>query len=83
MTKTCHSSVTIFAKTHYKTFFGAQRKKGSTSDNPSVSEFLNTGALRVVNSFCQAPRNGNCPQESVESLTLAVKENIPLQRHHK
>ena len=65
-------------------FFGAQRQRGSTSDNPSVSEFLkNTGALRVVNSFCQAPRNGNCRRNSAESLTLAVKENIPLQRCHK
>ena len=34
-------------------FFGCQRQRGGTSDNPSVSEFYNnTQALRVVNSFC-------------------------------
>ena len=41
--------------------FGAQRQRGATSDNPSVSEFLkNTQALRVVDSFCSAPVRGNC-----------------------
>ena len=33
-------------------FFGCQRQRGDTSDNPNVQEFYNnTGALWVVNSF--------------------------------
>lgn len=42
-------------------FFGCQRQRGGTSDNPSVQEYYqNTQALRVVNSFCRAPVRGNC-----------------------
>ena len=42
-------------------FFGCQRQRGGTSDNPNVIEFChNTQALRVVDSFCRAPVRGNC-----------------------
>lgn len=42
-------------------FFGCQRQRGGTSDNPSVSEFYqNTQALRIVDSFCRGPVRGNC-----------------------
>jgi hypothetical protein len=42
-------------------FFGCQRQRGGTSDNPSVAEFIkNTQALRVVDSFCRGPVRGNC-----------------------
>jgi len=42
-------------------FFGCQRQRGATSDNPNVMQFShNTQALRVVNSFCRAPVRGNC-----------------------
>ena len=42
-------------------FFGCQRQRGGTSDNPSVMEYYqNTQALRVVNSFCRGPVRGNC-----------------------
>ena len=41
-------------------FFGTQRQRGGTSDNPNVLEFYNnTGALRVVNSFCRPISTGN------------------------
>ena len=40
-------------------FFGCQRQRGRTSENPSVKEFYqNTAALRVVNSFCRNPTTG-------------------------
>ena len=42
-------------------FFGCQRQRGDTSNNPSVCKFLkNTAPLRVVNSFCRGPATGNC-----------------------
>lgn len=42
-------------------FFGCQRQRGGTSDNPSVAEFYqNTQALRVIDSFCRGPIRGNC-----------------------
>ena len=41
-------------------FFGTRRQHGGTSDNPNVLEFYNnTGALRVVNSFCRPISTGN------------------------
>ena len=37
-------------------FFGCQRQRGQTGDNPSAQEFFkNTAALCVVNSFCRYP----------------------------
>ena len=45
-------------------FFGCQRQRGGTSDNPNVADFYNnTQALRVVDSFCRGP---------VEVLTLLI-----------
>ena len=42
-------------------FFGCQRQRGGTSDHPNTKEyFQNAQALRVVNSFCRPPVNGNC-----------------------
>lgn len=44
-----------------ESFFGCQRQRGGTGDNPSISEFYtNTQALRVVDSFCRGPVRGNC-----------------------
>ena len=41
-------------------FFGCQRQRGGTSDNPNVLEFYqNTQALRVIDSLCQGPVRGN------------------------
>jgi hypothetical protein len=42
-------------------FFGCQRQRGGTHDNPNAQEFLrNTQAVRVVNSLCRGPARGNC-----------------------
>lgn len=42
-------------------FFGCQRQRGGTSDNPNVKQFYeNSQALRIVNSFCRGPIRGNC-----------------------
>ena len=42
-------------------YFGCQRQRGGTSDNPSVHEYYqNTEALRVIDSFCRNTVRGNC-----------------------
>ena len=53
-------------------FFGCQRQRGGTSDNPNVMEYYqNTQALRVVNSFCRSSVKGNC-----QGTHSCDKENI-------
>ena len=42
-------------------FFGCQRQRGRTGENPSVDQFCkNTQALRVINSVCAHVPRGNC-----------------------
>lgn len=42
-------------------YFGCQRQRGGTSDNPSVHEYYqNTEALRDIDSFCRNTVRGNC-----------------------
>ena len=65
-------------------FFACQRQRGGTSDNPNVKEFLkNTGALRVVNSFCR-PVSSNCRGTQKQSKKnihmLTEQENTPLPK---
>lgn len=46
-------------------FFGCQRQRGGTHDNPNALEFYrNTQALRVVNSLCRPSIKGNCRREN-------------------
>ena len=64
--------------------FGAQRQRGATSDNPSVSEFLkNTQALGVVNSFCSAPVRGNCRGAKDSGTANMGIENVPLPKRRR
>ena len=60
-------------------FFGCQRQRGATNENPSVHQFIhNTQALRVVNSFCRDITKGNCRgNKDQEALD---KENLSLPR---
>jgi len=42
-------------------FFGCQRQRGRTGENPNVQQFCkNTQALRVINSVCGTVAKGNC-----------------------
>ena len=62
-------------------FFGCQRQRGGTSDNPNVLEFChNTQALRIVDSFCRPSVRGNCRRKrESESSGLQKNDNmIPL-----
>ena len=42
-------------------FFGCQRQRCRTNENPNLNEFCkNTQALRVINSVCGTISKGNC-----------------------
>ena len=62
-------------------FFGCQRQKRGTSDNPNVAEFMeNTQTLRVVNSFCRGTVKGNCRgNQSAEKENMQAS-NTPIPR---
>ena len=58
-------------------FFGCQRQRGGTHDNPTVAEFCqNTQALRVISSVCRASVRGNCRGNRSTSV-VDGKENQP------
>ena len=60
-------------------FFGCQRQRGRTNDNPNALEFLrNTQALRVVNTASCVVK-GNCRGTMEE----ADQENQPLPKRRR
>lgn len=63
-------------------FFGQQRQRGGTHENPNASQFLkNTQALRVINSTCSTIR-GNC-RGSKSKQDIMGSENAPLLQAYK
>ena len=63
-------------------FFGCQRQRGGTNENPTVAEFYkNTQALRVVNGFCRHNAFGNC-RGGMKEVIQPDKENMPLEKRH-
>ena len=67
-----------------KKFFGCQRQRGGTSDNPTVSEFCkNTQALRVVNSLCSHVSKGNCRGKRLSTDTDGSRNAAPLAKHRR
>ena len=64
-------------------FFGQQRQRGRSNDNPNVGDFLkNTQALRVINSTCTSVRKGNCRGAQKKKGDLIV-DNAPLAKRKK
>ena len=64
-------------------FFGCQRQRGSSSENPSVAEFCtNTQALRVVNTDCANVSRGNC-RGNAQKRTITEKNNEPLPKRRR
>eukprot|EP00731_Ephydatia_muelleri_P006390 Em0003g638a len=58
-------------------FFGCQRQRGATSDNPNVSEFRkNLQTIRIVDTMCRSSVRGNC--RGVKDDPIDIKENTPL-----
>ena len=63
-----------------ESYFGCQRQRGGTSDNPNALEFgRNAQALRVVNSFCRGPVKGNC-RGSQGERKISSDDCRPLKR---
>ena len=65
-------------------FFGMQRQRGATNENPNISQALkNTQALRVINTTCRhvtvkkGNTRGNDTEEQDENF------NEPLQKRKK
>ncbi|KAL5489492.1 hypothetical protein EMCRGX_G018587 [Ephydatia muelleri] len=62
-------------------FFGCQRQRGRTNDNPTVKEFCkNTQALRVVNSLCAGFVKGNCTGKRHASRSISEMDLRPLAK---
>ena len=64
-------------------FFGCQRQRGRTSENPNVQEFCkNTQALRIVNSVCGDVPKGNCYRKKKKSVDVK-SESKPLPKRRR
>ena len=63
-------------------FFGCQRQRGKTNENPNVQQFCkNSGALRVINGTCGDVSKGNC-RGSKYTIDWE-KENRPLPKRRR
>ena len=69
-------------------FFGVQRQRGRTNENPNVSEFLNnTQSIRVINTIWIKDITGNCRgckrrSYDLESVNLSDL-NQPLKKRRR
>ena len=65
-------------------FFGFQRQRGGTSDNPSAVEFYNnTQALRVIDSFCRPSVRGNCRMTQKQDRMNHAADGTPLPKRKR
>ena len=67
-------------------FFGRQRQRGGTNDNPTAADFLNNSqALRVVDSFCRPVVRGNCRGAVGTGMKRKVtqEDSTPLTRRKR
>ena len=64
----------------HENFFGCQRQRGATSDNPNVSEFQkNLQTIRIVDTMCRPSVRGNCRGVKTQN-PIDPNENTPLQK---
>ena len=71
-----------FCQDPLESYFGKQRYRGGSSDNPSVKEFIdNAVSLRVQGSAALEPLRGNCSRKQ-QSGPLLVDET-PYQNVHE
>ena len=66
-------------------FFGCQRQRGGTGENPNVASFCkNTQALRVINTTCINVRasTGNCRGNKEQPLAVN-DENKPIPKRRR
>ena len=63
-----------------KNFFGCQRQRGRTGENPNAHQFCkNTQALRVINSICGNITKGNC-RGSKQHVDMQDSKPLPKRR---
>ena len=63
-------------------FFGCQRQRCRTNENPNLHEFCkNTQALRVINSVCGTVSKGNC--RGNKQVTDMDENNKPLPKRRR
>lgn len=63
-------------------FFGCQRQRGKTNENPNVQQFCkNSQALRVINGTCGNVSKGNC-RGSKYAIDWE-KESCPLPKRRR
>ena len=64
-------------------FFGCQRQRGRTGENPNVQQFCkNTQALRVMNSVCGNVPKGNCRGRK-QSDDIQENKALPKRRRNR
>ena len=65
-------------------FFGKQRQRGGTNDNPNITQFENnTSAIRVADSVVLSSSHGNCQRRTKRSKPGDISvsnENEPLPK---
>jgi len=62
-------------------FFGCQRQRGRTGENPNASQFCkNTQALRIINSVCDNIPKGNCRGRQ---LQIDMQDTKPLPKRRR
>lgn len=62
-------------------FFGCQRQRGRTGENPNAQQFCkNTQALRVINSVCGNITKGNCRGRKQH---IDMQDNKPLPKRRR
>ena len=63
-------------------FFGTQRQRGKTNENPNVKDFCHN--THVISSFCADPVKGNCRgKKTLPAESDISKENIPLPKRKR
>ena len=64
-----------------KSFFGMQRIRGGSNDNPNVVTFLkNTNTLRLQGSAALKPLRGNSQRDHKENTAPLVVDSTPLPK---
>ena len=72
-----------FCQDPLESFFGKQRMKGGSNDNPNVATFLkNTSSLRVQGSVAMKPVRGNC-RRGKENMSDIEVDNSPLPKRKR
>jgi hypothetical protein len=74
-----------FCQDPLESFFGKQRMKGGSNDNPNVATFLkNTSSLRVQGSVAMKPIRGNCRRgRGKENMNDIEVDDSPLPKRKR